>query len=243
MDNAKKRIIAFIYARGGSKGLPKKNIKILGTKPLIAYSIEIALSMPEIETVIVSTDDIEIAKVALEYGAEVPFLRPSELAQDDSSEWDAWRHSVRWFEENRGPFDIFISLPPTSPFRQVSDVQDCINAIQLDPICDAVITVTEANRSPYFNMVTTNERGFAEIVIKSKNNIIRRQDVPHVYDVTTVAYATRPNYVMREDGLFAGRVKAIHVPPERSLDIDTPYDFMIAEAIVLKRTKVDVLPK
>lgn len=226
------RTIAFIFARGGSKGVPGKNIKLLGGKPLIAHSIEVALACPGIETVIVSTDDPAIAAVAREHGAEVPFMRPSELATDAAPEWLAWRHAITWVQQDRGEFDLFVSLPATSPFRSVGDVQGCIAALEQDSDADIAIAVKDADRSPYFNMVVLDAQGYAGLVIPPAGNITRRQDAPPVYDITTVAYAARPQFVLNANGLFEGRVKTVKVPAERSLDIDTPYDFMLAEAIV-----------
>jgi N-acylneuraminate cytidylyltransferase len=235
-----RRTICFIFARGGSKGLPGKNIKMLAGMPLIGHAITIARSMPFIETVIVSTDDPLIASVAREFGAEVPFLRPAEFASDTASEWLAWRHAIEWFEKMRGPFDIFVSLPPTSPFRSVEDVLSCVEALDADCSTDAVITVREAERNPFFNMVVFGEDGYAHPVMSVEKGIVRRQDAPEVYDVTTVAYAVRPGFVKRSSGLFDGAVRTVLVPAERALDIDTPYDFEVAEAIVeirLKRSK------
>ena len=225
------RTIAFIFARGGSKGVPGKNIKLLGGKPLIVHSIEVAKACAGIETVIVSTDDKAIAEVAQRHGAEAPFIRPAELATDSASEWLAWRHAIEWVRKDRGNFDAMVSLPATSPFRNRSDVQSCIQALADDPAADIVISVKDADRSPYFNMVTLDDHGYAGLVIKPQGAITRRQDAPAVYDITTVAYAARPDFVMQKNGLFEGRVKTVKVPAERALDIDTPYDFMIAEAI------------
>lgn len=229
------RTIAFVFARGGSKGVPRKNVRPLDGKPLIAHSIAVGLATPGVETVIVSTDDAEIAAVARAHGAEVPFLRPAELAQDSSPEWLAWRHAVSWFEKERGAFDCFVSLPATSPFRAVEDVTACIEKIRRDPATDAVITVTEASRSPYFNMVRLDGEQRAEIVIQSGAGIVRRQDVPPVYDITTVAYAVRPHFIQSAERLFDGRVSAVQVPVERAADIDTEYDFRLAEAIAAMR--------
>jgi N-acylneuraminate cytidylyltransferase len=226
-----KTIVAFVFARGGSKGLPGKNIKLLGGKPLIAHSIELARSLDEVKTVIVSTDDPAIAEAALAAGAEVPFMRPAELAQDNSPEWLAWRHAISWYREQRGPLDIFLSLPPTSPLRAAEDVRACLDALATDAAADIAITVADAERSPYFNMVRLDEAGVAELVIQVAGGFARRQDVPRVYDVTTVAYAARPDYVLGASGLFAGKVKAVRVPRERALDIDTPHDFAIAQAL------------
>jgi N-acylneuraminate cytidylyltransferase len=231
MQDASSRTIGFIFARGGSKGIPGKNIKDLAGKPLIAHSIEVALSCPGIETVIVSTDDPDIATVAVKYGAEVPFMRPPELATDSAPEWLAWRHAIEWVQRERGDFDVFVSLPATSPFRSVADVESCINTLRSDPKADVVITVKEADRSPYFNMVSLDADGYADLVIKPAGKISRRQDVPPVYDVTTVAYAARPRFVLSADRLFDGNIRVVNVPADRALDIDTPYDFMLAQAI------------
>lgn len=229
------RAVGFIFARGGSKGLPGKNIKNLAGKPLIAYSIETALACDSLETVIVSTDDPEIAQVARDFGAETPFMRPAELAGDTSPEWLAWRHAIEWFNKDRGELDIFVSLPATSPFRAVSDVDACIAALHDDPSADIVVTVREAERSPYFNMVSMDESGYARLVIESAKSVSRRQDVPAVYDMTTVAYAARPSFVLNAARIFDGRVRTVLVPAERALDIDTPYDFMLAECIASSR--------
>jgi N-acylneuraminate cytidylyltransferase len=229
------RTIAFIFARGGSKGVPRKNIRLLDGKPLIAHSISAGLATPGVETVVVSTDDAEIAEVARAYGAEVPFVRPAELAQDKSPEWLAWRHAITWFEAERGVFDCFVSLPATSPFRSVEDITACIKRIGNDSQTDVVITVTEANRSPYFNMVRLNHQQHAEIVIPSNTSIKRRQDSPPVFDITTVAYAARPKFILAEEGIFSGRVGVVHVPIERAADIDTEFDFRLAEAIAAMR--------
>ncbi|SFU91888.1 N-acylneuraminate cytidylyltransferase [Polaromonas sp. YR568] len=225
------RTIAFIFARGGSKGVPGKNIKMLDGKPLIAHSIAVARSCASIETVIVSTDDAAIAAAAREHGAEVPFIRPAELAADSSPEWLAWRHAIEWVQKERGAFDLFVSLPPTSPFRNRQDVESCIQTLVEDPAADIVITVKNADRSPYFNMVALDPEGYAGLVIKPTASITRRQDAPVVYDITTVAYAAKPSFILKANGIFEGRIKTVKVPPERALDIDTPYDFMLAEAI------------
>ncbi|MEJ5991365.1 acylneuraminate cytidylyltransferase family protein [Ramlibacter sp. PS3R-8] len=225
------RTIAFIFARGGSKGVPGKNIKPLAGKPLIAHSIDVARACPGIETVIVSTDDEAIADVARRHGAEVPFLRPAELATDSAPEWLAWRHAIAWVQQDRGPFDVFLSLPATSPFRSVADVRACLDMLASDPQADVVITVREAERSPWFNMVKLDAAGYASLVIEPQGEVVRRQDVPEVFDMTTVAYAARPGFVLRADRLMAGKVRSVLVPAERALDIDTPRDFALAEMI------------
>ena len=180
---------------------------------------------------------MQIASASRDYGAQVPFMRPAELATDTASEWYAWQHAVEWVQREHGRFDAFVSLPATSPFRAVTDVEACIDLLRNDPHTDAVITVKAAERSPYFNMVTLNELGFADLVCKPDADISRRQDAPVVYDITTVAYAVRPEFILRANRLFDGNIRTVIVPAERALDIDTPYDFLLAEAIAEIRNR------
>ncbi|CAB1258674.1 acylneuraminate cytidylyltransferase family protein [Vibrio cholerae] len=221
---------AFIFARGGSKGLPGKNIKPLAGKPLLHYSIDSALAAPSIEQVFVSTDDAEIAQVARNGGAIV-IDRPAELADDASPEWLSWRHAIEWVRANYGDFDGFISLPATAPLRAVSDIESAIQQ-RMAVSADICISVTPASRSPFFNMVKQTDSGMVELVIKPQGEVARRQDAPAVFDITTVVYATTPEFVLNHYGLFSGNVVSIEVPKERAVDIDDIYDFMLAEAIV-----------
>lgn len=224
--------VAIIFARGGSKGLPGKNIRLLGRKPLIAWSIEHALAIKRIVRVIVSTDSEEIAKVARQYGAEVPFIRPSELAKDDSSEWLAWQHALRYLTEETGLLpEVLVSLPTTAPLRLAIDVENCLDEYAKGN-AETIITVTDAHRNPYFNMVKTNKDGTVAIVNSMSSNISRRQDAPKVYDMATVCYVVNPKFVIDNNTIFEGRVKAIHIPPERAIDIDTLLDFQITESLL-----------
>ena len=161
----RKSIVGAIFARGGSKSVPRKNLQLLAGKPLIAYSIEVAKKVKQIERVIVSTDDEEIAMVALDNGAEVPFMRPVQLAGDEAPEWLAWQHAIRTISDMSGPnsMDIMISVPTSSPLRSVEDVEACVTVL-LESDADVVITVTPTSRSPYFNMVTLRD-GYAGLVI------------------------------------------------------------------------------
>lgn len=223
---------AFIFARGGSKGLPGKNIRPLGGKPLIAWSIEQALAVKRIDRVIVSTDSEEIAAVARAYGAQVPFMRPPELARDDSPEWLAWRHALNYLKENDGGMPtVMVSVPVTAPLRSPFDIENCLEEYEKSNV-DIVITVTDANRSPYFNMVKTNADGTVGLVIPPQSAITRRQDAPVVYDMATVCYVANSEFVMTHNATFEGRVKAVHVAAERAIDIDTLLDFQIAESLL-----------
>lgn len=226
---------AFIFARGGSKGLPRKNIKLLAGKPLIAYSIEVAKRCPLIDAVFVSTDDKEIAEVATGYGAIV-INRPAELATDTSPEWLAWRHAVEWVNSNYKVFEIFVSLPTTSPLRAVDDVTAALEKIQ-HKAGDVCLSVTPANRNPYFNMVTMAKNGSVELVMQPQSDVSRRQDAPQVFDITTVVYATTPDFILQNDSIFSGEVAAIEIPKSRAVDIDDIYDFMLAEAIIRKNRR------
>lgn len=226
------KAIAFIFARGGSKGLPGKNIRQLSGKPLIAWSIEHALAVKRIERVIVSTDSEEIAKVALAYGAEVPFMRPAELAGDNSSEWLAWKHALNFLLETHDRLpDAMVSIPTTAPLRLPVDIENCLDQYEKGD-ADMVITVTDAHRSPFFNMVTNNADGTVGLVIPPKSSISRRQDAPTVYDMTTVAYVASTRFVLNHNALFEGRVRSVYVPTERAIDIDTVLDFQIAECLL-----------
>lgn len=229
------KVTAFVFARGGSKGLPGKNIKPLGGKPLIAWSIEVGLSLKHVSRVIVSTDCSEIAAIAREYGAQVPFMRPPELARDDSPEWLVWRHALNWLQENEGALpEVMLSLPATAPLRSTHDIQRCLDEFAKGGV-DTVITVTDSHRSPYFNMVKENPDRTVSPVILPSNAVTRRQDAPPVFDMTTVAYVIRPAFVMSHNTVFEGRVRAVNVPVERSIDIDTLLDFKIAEMLMQER--------
>jgi len=227
------KYIALICARGGSKGLPGKNIKQLNGIPLIGWSIKIAKQIDRISRVIVSTDSEEIAKIALEYGAEVPFMRPENLALDNSPEWPVWRHSINYLENQQSEkIDALVVLPVTAPLRTIRDVNKCIDLFEKGGI-DSVITVSKSNRNPYFNMISNDSKGYSSLVIQSDKGIVRRQEAPQVFDMTTVAYVVDVNFVKEFNGIFEGKVKSVTIPVERAIDIDTMLDFKVAECLLL----------
>jgi CMP-N-acetylneuraminic acid synthetase len=230
-------LTAFIFARGGSKGLPHKNIKVLAGKPLIAWAIETALKVSEVNRVVVSTEDPDIADIAREFGAEVPFIRPKNLASDNASEWDAWRHALLTLRDIEGEFpDPFISVPTTAPLRLPDDIRACISTYNKGG-ADVVLAVTEAHRNPWFNMVKTESDGTVRLVNEFSGSINRRQDAPSVRDVTTVAYVANPHFILENNRIFDGIVRSISVPIERAIDIDTLHDFAIAEFLMNQRIK------
>lgn len=228
-------VVALICARGGSKGLPGKNVRPLGGKPLITWSIEHARAVARVSRVIVSTDSEEIAHVARLAGAEVPFMRPAELAQDTSAEWLVWRHALTFLKDQTGAYPDALLVPSvTAPLRLPGDLDRALDEFAQGK-ADVVISVTDAHRSPYFNQVKLTADGLVELVIPPATRIVRRQDVPVVYDVTTVGYVAAPQFVMDHDRIFDGRVRQVHVPPERAVDIDTLMDFRVAEALMAAR--------
>ena len=209
--------------------MPGKNLKILDGDPLVVRAIKQIKQIDRIDRILVSTDSRGIAEVAISAGAEVPFMRPSELAEDDSPEWDVWRHAVTYLKEVEGGCpDLLMVVPPTAPLRSKDDLESILDEYERGK-ADIVITVTDAHRSPYFNQVKIGDRGLASLAIRPKTSITRRQDTPEVFDVTTVAYVVRPEFVMEKEGIFEGNVRTVFVPKERALDIDTDLDFRLAE--------------
>jgi CMP-N-acetylneuraminic acid synthetase len=230
------RATAFVFARGGSVGLPGKNLRLLGGKPLIAHAIEVGRDSPRISEVIVSTDDPEIARVARLHGAQVPWLRPSDLASNTAREWDAWRHAIRstYRPDKIADSEVFVSLPATAPLRTAEDVEACLDRY-LEGDVDVVVSVRESDRNPYYNMVTVDADGRARLVVSRDGPIDRRQDAPAVFDLTTVAYVASPSFVLCNDGLFEGRVGVVEIPKERAVDIDDEIDFAVAEMLYERR--------
>jgi len=216
----------FIFARGGSKGLPKKNIKMFHGLPLISHSISLAKNASFIDRVFVSTDCKEIANVASKLSADV-IKRPKSLATDTSSELLSWKHAIEYVVNNYGTFDYFISLPATSPLRAESDVEACLNKLR-DDKSDICLTVTESSHNPRFNMVYMRDDHKVQLI--DENHLItRRQDAQKAFNITTVAYAALPEYVLNTSNLMNGDVSAVTVPKNRAVDIDDINDFNFAE--------------
>jgi N-acylneuraminate cytidylyltransferase len=222
----------FIFARGGSKGLPGKNIKPLLGKPLIQYSIEVALSIPEIDKIFVSTDDASIAEIASKNGAIV-IDRPAALAQDCSSEWLSWQHAISWVRGVYGDFDEFISLPATSPLRSVKDVKSAMRK-RVEAGADICVAITPSSQSPYFNMVKELDNNVIELVSQPDCMINHRQHAPDVFDVTTVVYVACTKFILDKSGIFDGIITSVKIPKCRAIDIDDIYDFNFAESILSK---------
>ena len=220
---------ACIFARSGSKGIVNKNIQQFSGKPLISWTIELALKVKQINEVFVSTDSEEIAEIARMAGATIPFIRPSELATDTSPEWHSWQHLIKFLADKDGKLpEVFLSLPATSPLRSTIDVENCLNEFNKGR-ADFVVGITPSERNPYFNMVKKGEDNQVDLVIQQGDKYSRRQDTPEVFDLTTVCYVGKPSTILTKNSIFEGKVVGVEIPRERAIDIDTELDFQIAE--------------
>ncbi len=226
-----KKILCVIPARGGSKGLPGKNIKNLLGKPLISYSIEHARGSKYIDRTIVSTDDKKIAGIARSLGAEIPFLRPKRLAKDKSNSIDVLLHAINWMEtKERFVFDILVLLHVTTPLRSVEDVDKSIELLFKNNT-DNVFSVTEAHRNPYYNMVEVGRSREAALV-KKRGIYFSRQSAPEVFDMNSSIYVWWKGVLKDKKSMFPGHTRVYVMPKERSVDIDDLWDFKFAEMLL-----------
>ena len=223
--------IATICARGGSSGLPGKNIKLLAGKPLIVHTIEQAFTCHGIKRVFVSTDSPEIAEIARSAGAEVPGLRPAELATASAAKMPVIRHLVGLVEAQGVEVSRIVDLDPTSPLRLVTDIESCLDLLDADT--DVVITGYPAEKNPYFNMVEAKPDGNIGLVKSLAGGVVARQQAPVVFAMNASVYVWHRHTL--DLGLWEGRVKLHAMPRERSIDIDTPIDFRLVELLLAER--------
>ena len=226
------RTIATICARGGSKGLPRKNVLPFGGVPLLAHSIQQALACPLIDGVYVSTDDDEIADIARRYGAEVPYRRPAELASDTAAKIPAIEHLVRHLEAQGAVIGTVVDLQPTSPLRSQADL---VAAIALAGRADLVVTVTEPSHNPYYTLVESDPDG--SLRLSKPTDFARRQDAPAVWGLNGSIYVwSRAGLAHAADaGFWAVSMLPSPMPRERSVDIDNALDFELAEWFLRRR--------
>lgn len=231
----KKIIVGSICARGGSKGVPRKNLRSLYGKPLIVHTIECARLCPDLDRVVISTDDDEIAAVARQNGADVPFMRPAHLAQDDSSKWDVFRHLVETLEALNGQrVDVLVDLDTGVPLRQPEDISLCIRML-LESDADVVVTAYVPDRNPYFNMVEIDKGGYAVVSKPLDAPITRRQAAPEVYGLSPAVYAIRRDALWNFEHWALSKMKISLLPRERAVDIDTEVDFRFVEFLMESR--------
>lgn len=225
------KYLYLIPARGGSKGIPGKNIKRLAGVPLIGHSIRHALEVAPPEDVIVSTDSERIATVALANGAKVPFIRPAELATDTASSRSVMLHALDFMNQNNPePYNTIVLLQPTSPLRSPEDIRACIRAFE-ESGAQMAVTVTDARTNPYYNAFERGEDGFLHIS-KGDGRYTRRQDAPKVWEFNGAVYVIDAEALRKEELSRFERIVPVEMPPERSIDLDSPADWALAEEMM-----------
>ncbi|AAO09307.1 TPA: NTP transferase domain-containing protein [Vibrio vulnificus] len=228
------KILAITPARGGSKRLPGKNIKNLNGKPLIQWTIDAALAVQEIARVMVTTDCDEIAEIAKKAGAEVPFIRPPELATDTSSSSDVIRHALDFYRAQGEEFDFVLLLQPTSPIRSADDIRHAIEQL-IAHTADAVVSVCPCDHSPLWANTLPDDRSMADF-IRHEVSQLRSQDLPDYYRINGAIYLTRVSRFYQENSLFlSSNIFAYVMDNESSVDIDHELDFLIAETVLKYR--------
>lgn len=229
-----KKILALIPARGGSKGLPRKNIKPLLGKPLIAWTIEQAKASKYVDKVVVSTDDEEIAKVAVKYGAEVPFLRPKELARDESPTIGVILHALEFFSDSGEKFDLLALLEPTSPLRDSEDIDKCIISLVDREDAESIVSICKLEGThPEFNVII-DDSGFIRKALdkSSKFNVLRRQELRDIFFFEGSIYISNVSSLLKRKTFYHDRTLGYIVPRWKSLEIDEFCDLICAEALM-----------
>lgn len=220
-----RHILGLIPARGGSKGIPRKNIKPIAGKPLIAWAIESALRSKVLAGVVVTTDDEEIAEVARRHGAQVPFLRPAELARDDTPGVAPVLHAL----EQLTTYDTVLLLQPTSPLRTTADIDDCVvQARRLDAPC--MVSVSEAHQHPYWMYRLDASQRLSALI--SAPHVTRRQDLPPVYAANGALYYADASWLRTQLTFITPDTAAYVMPAQRAVDLDTPLDWKLAELLL-----------
>jgi CMP-N,N'-diacetyllegionaminic acid synthase len=232
------KVLAVIPARGGSKGVPRKNIRPVGGQPLIAYTIRTALAARHLfYRIIVSTDDHEIASVARKYGAEVPFMRPAELARDESPTVSVLQHAVRFIEQqDRVLLDWVCLLQPTEPFRTVDDLE---HGLQLGFAgdCDSVISVTQVFAVHPILMKRIENNRILHFCIEEKEGTRRQDYQPPAYMRNGAIYLTRRDVLIEKSSIWGDIIRPYIMPPERSVSIDSELDLKLVEILMQEQVK------
>ena len=234
----KYKVLCTICARGGSKGVKNKNIKLLHGKPLIAYTIEQARASGLFEHIVISTDSDDIANISKEYGAEVFFKRSAEMASDTAGKLDVIRDAFVRSETYYGKkYDYLIDLDATAPLRIVDDILNSFKLF-LENNNDNLITAMPSRRSPYFNLVEVNKNGKVALSKTVDTNIVRRQDTPKSYDMNASIYIWKRESILNEKSLFLENTGFYVMPEERSIDIDSELDYKLVE-LIMKENNVN----
>ena len=228
--------ICIIAARGGSKGVPRKNIKILGNKPLIAHTIELCQKSKIFQSVVVTTEDQEIAEISMKYGAEVPFMRPSKLATDNANMDEVLLDSVNRLNSLGYDFETIVSRDCTVPFINITDIKKSIKILNKNK-CDLVCGVYKQHHNPYFNMMEINKKGYLEFSKKLKKRIQSRQASPDVFQLNGL-FTLHALQFKKFKKFYMPKILPCEIPPERGFMIDTKFEFKIAELIVKNKIKI-----
>jgi N-acylneuraminate cytidylyltransferase/CMP-N,N'-diacetyllegionaminic acid synthase len=219
--------------------VPRKNLRSLHGTPLIGRAIEQALSAGIFDRVVASTDDVEMARVAEKFGAEVPFLRPAELAQDTTNKWDVFRHLVSQLEaKSSRHVDVLADLDTGAALRTVEDIQGAVARL-LSTGADVCVTAYEADHNPYYNMVELDTGGLARVCIRPELPIANRQQAPAVYNLSPAIFAIRRDALWRHDHWSQCKMTLSVIPRERAVDIDTEFDFRLVEALLARQLGAD----
>jgi CMP-N,N'-diacetyllegionaminic acid synthase len=224
-------VFGVIPARGGSKGLPGKNLRVLGKLSLIGHAVASARESARLTRFIVSTDSPALADEARRHGAEVPFQRPADLASDEAGMVPVLQHAVRWLEATGARPDLVVTLQPTSPFRTGDDIDRTVAKV-IDTGSDSAQTVTEAGYHPFFMKTLDGDRTVA--LFADGHKYVRRQDAPTVYQPSGAVYVTRRDVLMTEGRVLGADNRAIVQGFETAVNIDTEWDFLLAELILGK---------
>jgi N-acylneuraminate cytidylyltransferase/CMP-N,N'-diacetyllegionaminic acid synthase len=224
------KTLAIIPARGGSKGIPDKNIRTLGGKPLIAWTIKAALEAGGIDRVIVSTDSQKILGVAQVYGAETPFVRPQEIALDNTPGVVPIIHAAQWMIDHDGYLpDYVVCLQPTSPFRSHLDIDQAIQLLKSTE-AESVVSITRLDHNPNW-MLKMDKEGRLVNFIAGGTSVNTRQEMEPVYELNGAIYLIRTDILLKRKTFFVDEVYGYIMPKERSIDIDTPWDFYLADLV------------
>ncbi|QQE81444.1 cytidylyltransferase domain-containing protein [Alicyclobacillus sp. SO9] len=224
-----------ICARGASKGVKNKNLRILLGRPLIAHTVEQAKSSQLFDTIAVSSDSREILSTAAEYGADELVVRPPDLAGDDAPKLPAIHHCVQTVEARLDvTFDTLVDLDATSPLRDLADITTTVRLLEQSDAAN-ILTGTPSRKSPYFNMVEVLDTGVTRLVKQSGKEIVRRQDVPLTFDLNASIYVWKRSQFLTDFTLFTDKTRLYVMPPERSVDIDSELDFEWVEFLMKRR--------
>jgi CMP-N,N'-diacetyllegionaminic acid synthase len=229
-------VLAVVPARGGSKGIPRKNLVPVNEIPLLAHSIRHALESPSITRVIVSTEDEEIADVARKFGAEVPFLRPHPLAEDHVLDHPVFRHVLETLKQGGYEPALVVHLRPTSPFRRIEWIEEAVARLAAQPLADSVRSVSRPTQHPY-RMFTIASDGFLHPLMQHEHPvpyILRRQDLPPVYYYNCVLDITRPATILEKGSMTGDKILPYVVPEDDVIDVDTSRDLDVARFLIGK---------